>query len=136
MQVFREESLRQDSPDEAERERFRDLAKSADVFIGSAVQDPVTAEWVSTIIEEAGVQTRFSAGCCPELGVTSLLGNYRPEPAASPLVRMLPDFLRDLIGGVNSGKAKDRLLWETLKGFYGRNSSEDLTFLALVLVDA
>ena len=48
----------------------------------------------------------------------------------------MPDFLRDLIGGPTSGTKKDRVLWDTLMGFYERNSSEDLTFLSLVLVDS
>lgn len=132
-QVFREEALREDSG--GERARFRDLAQTSDVFVGSAVKDPTTAEWISTVVEEAGIQTRFAADCSPELGQTSVLGKFRPEPAAPMLVRMLPDFLRDVIGGATSGTTKDRQLWDTLMGFYGRNSSEDLTFLSLVLVD-
>lgn len=134
MQVFRAESLRSDSVDD--RARFRDIAGSADVFIGSAIREPATAEWVSTVIEEAGIQTRFAADCSPELCQTTVLGGFRPEPPASPLVQILPDFLRDLIGGPTSGTKKDRVLWDTLMGFYERNSSEDLTFLSLVLVDS
>lgn len=118
-----------------ERGRFRDAAERADVFVGCAVEDPSAAEWIATVIEEADIQTRFSAGCSPELGRTSKLGNFRPDPPAPPLVRMLPDFLRDLIGGAKAGTKKDRQLSDTLMGFYERNSSEDLTFLSLVLVD-
>lgn len=132
--VFRAESLRSDSVDD--RARFRDIAGSADVFIGSAIREPATAEWVSTVIEEAGIQTRFAADCSPEVCQTTVLGGFRPEPPASPLVQILPDFLRDLIGGPTSGTKKDRVLWDTLMGFYERNSSEDLTFLSLVLVDS
>lgn len=119
-----------------ERERFLDLATKADVFVGSAVQEPSTAEWIAQVIEEADIKTRFSAGCPPELARTSLLGRFRPDPPAPVFVRILPDFLRDLLGGENSGKKKDRVLWDTLNGFYERNSSEDLTFLSLVLVDS
>eukprot|EP00903_Cladosiphon_okamuranus_P006721 g6558.t1 len=134
MQVFQEESLRQGSAEE--RARFLDMATEADVFVGSAIQDAPTAEWVAQAIEEADIKTRFSAGCAPELSRTSLLGRFRPDPPAPPFVRILPDFLRDLVGGENSGTTKDRVLWDTLNGFYERNSSEDLTFLSLVLVDS
>lgn len=136
-QVFREESLNQDetSADNSNRLKFCDAAANADVFVGSAVRDPSTARYVSTVIENTGIKTRFSAQCAPELSQASLLGGFRPEPQASPLVRILPDFLRDLMGGPGTGTAKDRKLFETLNGFYERNSSEDLTFLALVLVD-
>ena len=133
-QVFREESLRQGSSEE--RARFLDLATKADVFVGSAIQEPSTAEWVAEAVEEAGVGTRFSAGCPPELARASLLGGFRPDPPAPAFVRILPDFLRDLLGGENSGTKKDRVLWDTLNGFYERISSEDLTFLSLVLVDS
>ena len=81
------------------------------------------------------MRTRFVADCPAGLDRMSRVGNFRPEPPAPPLVRMLPDFLRDVIGGADSGTAKDRKLWDTLKIFYERNSSEDLTFLSLVLVD-
>lgn len=104
--------------------------------MGSAIQDPATAEWIATAIEEANVKTRFSAGCPPELARTSVLGTFRPYPPAPALVQILPDFLRDLVGGANSGTKKDRVLWDTLTGFYERNSSEDLTFLSLVLADS
>lgn len=135
--MFREESLNQEknSADNNDRSKFCDAAANADVFVGSAVRDPSTAKYVSAVIEDTGIKTRFSAGCAPELSQASLLGGFRPEPQASPLVRILPDFLRDLIGGPGTGKAKDRKLYETLTGFYERNSSEDLTFLTLVLVD-
>lgn len=133
-QVFREESLRKDSSDE--RAQFSDLAARSDVFVGSAIQDPATAEWIASVIGEADIATRFSAGCPPELARTSLLGQFRPDPPAPAFVRILPDFLRDLIGGPNSGTKKDRVLWDTLENFYERNSSEDLTFLSLVLVDS
>lgn len=133
-QVFQEESLRQGSA--KERARFVDVATKADVFVGSAIQDPSTAEFVAKVIEEADVKTRFSAGCPPELARTSLLGRFRPDPPAPLFVRILPDFLRDFVGGENSGTKKDRVLWNTLNGFYERNSSEDLTFLSLVLVDS
>ena len=132
--VFQEESLRSDHVED--RARFNELAGSADVFIGSAVRETEIAEWIATVIEEADIQTRFAAGCSPELGRTTVLGKFRPEPPASPLVRILPDFLRDIFGGATSGTKKDRLLWNTLMGFYERNSSEDLTFLSLVLVDS
>lgn len=118
-----------------ERARFRDVASRADVFVASAVEDPVTATWVSNTVEEVGIKTCFAAGCSPELGKTSALGGFCPYPEASQLMGMLPDFLRDVIGGPNSGTKKDRELWNTLMGFYERNSSEDLTFLSLVLVD-
>lgn len=104
--------------------------------MGSAVQDPATAEWIATVIEGADVKTRFSAGCRAELARTSVLGTFRPHPPAPAFVRILPDFLRDLVGGASSGTKKDRVLWDTLTGFYERNSSEDLTFLSLVLVDS
>lgn len=134
VQVFREELLRKDNSEE--RARFLDLAERTDIFVGSAIHDSATAEWIATVIEEADVKTRFSAGCPPELARTSMLGKLRPYPPAPALVRMLPDFLRDLIGGANSGTKKDRVLWDTLTGFYERNSSEDLTFLSLVLADS
>lgn len=133
-QVFREESLRQGSSEE--RARFLDLATTADVFLGSAIQETSAAEWVAKVIEEADVKTRFSAGCPPELARASQLGRLRPDPPAPVFVRILPDFLRDLLGGEKSGTRKDRVLWDTLNGFYERNSSEDLTFLSLVLVDS
>ena len=126
--------MRSDRVDD--RACFHDIAGSADVFIGSAIREPATAEWIATVVEEAGIQTRFAAECSPELGQTTVLGRFRPEPPASPLVQVLPDFLRDLIGGPTSGTKKDRVLWDTLMGFYERNSSEDLTFLSLVLVDS
>lgn len=134
--MFEEESLsqQQNSPND-EQSRFCDAAANADVFVGSAVRDSSTAAYISNVIQDAGIQTRFSAGCAPELGQSSLLGGFRPEPAASPLLQILPDFLRDLIGGPGTGTKKDRQLWDTLTGFYDRNSSEDLTFLTLVLVD-
>lgn len=135
LQVFQAEELDENSGKGDERARFRDVAATADVFVGSAVQDASTAKFVSTVIQEAGIQTRFSVGCAPELSETSILGGFRPEPAASPLIQVLPDFLRDLIGGPGTGTAKDRKLWDTLTGFYKRNSSEDLTFLTLLLVD-
>lgn len=106
------------------------------MFVGSALQEPSTAEWIAEAIEEADVKTRFSAGCPPELARASLLGRFRPDPPAPVFIRILPDFLRDLLGGENSGTKKDRVLWDTLNGFYDRNSSEDLTFLSLVLVDS
>lgn len=134
-QVFREESLLPNDDDDEQRERFRESVGIADVFLGSAVKYASTAEWISSVVREADVKTRFVADCPRELSHLSLLGEFRPEPPASPLVQMLPDFLRDLIGGPNSGAAKDRKLWSTLQNFYGRNSSEDLTFLSLVLVD-
>lgn len=93
------------------------------------------SKWIAEVIDEAKVQTRFAADCAPVLEEMSVLGKFRPEPPASPFVRILPDFLRDLIGGEKSGTKKDRVLWDTLMGFYERNSSEDLTFLSLVLVD-
>ncbi|CAM9746847.1 unnamed protein product [Ectocarpus sp. 8 AP-2014] len=136
MKVFREESLRKDKDSSGERARFNDLAARSDVFVGSAIQDPATAEWIASVIEKADITTRFSAGCPPELARTSLVGKYRPDPPAPAFVRILPDFLRDLIGGPNSGTKTDRVLWETLNNFYERNSSEDLTFLSLVLVDS
>lgn len=133
-QVFREESLGPDSADE--RSRFLDHSARADVFLGSAVQNPDTAQWIAKAIEDADVNTCFSADCAPELSRTSALGQLRPYPPAPGFIRILPDFLRDLIGGASSGTKKDRVLWDTLTGFYERNSSEDLTFLSLVLVDS
>lgn len=126
--------MRQNSSEE--RTRFLDVAGRTDIFVGSAIQDPATAAWIATVIEEADVNTRFSADCPPELARTSVLGAFRPYPPAPALVQILPDFLRDLVGGANSGTKKDRVLWDTLTGFYDRNSSEDLTFLSLVLADS
>lgn len=126
--------MRQGSSEE--RARFLDQTSKADVFLGSALQEPSTAEWIAEVVEEANIKTRFSVGCPSELARTSLLGGFRPEPPAPVFVRILPHFLRDLLGGANSGTKKDRVLWDTLNGFYERNSSEDLTFLSLVLVDS
>lgn len=134
-QVFHEESLLSTDDDHEQRERFRKSVDIADVFLGSAVKCASTAEWISSVVWKADVKTRFVADCPPGLSRVSLLGKYRPEPPVSPLMQMLPDFLRDLIGGPNSGTVKDRKLWSTLQNFYWRNSSEDLTFLSLVLVD-
>ncbi|CAM9342803.1 unnamed protein product [Ascophyllum nodosum] len=136
LKVFREESLSLLPRDDTQRERLREALGLADVFLGCAIQDAPTAEWISGVVEEVDVRTRFVADCPAGLDRMSRVGNFRPEPPAPPLVRMLPDFLRDVIGGADSGTAKDRKLWDTLKNFYERNSSEDLTFLSLVLVDS
>lgn len=118
-----------------EHERFRDAVAQADVFVGSNVGDPSTAHWVSSVLKDVGVRTCFARDCSSELDEVSTLGEFRPFSTVSPLVQALPNFLRDRIGGAKSGKAKDRQLWDALVNFYERNSSEDLTFLTLVLVD-
>lgn len=129
-QVFREESLRPDSAEE--RSRFLVHSARADVFLGSAVQDPATAEWIAKTIEDAGVETCYSIGCLPELSRVTSLGQFRPYPLAPRLVRILPNFLR----GRRRGTKKDRALLKTLTSFYERTSSDDLTFLTLMLVNS
>lgn len=135
--MFDAESLRPggvDIGDETpEHARFRNAANQADIFVASAVHDASTSEWISAVLEDVRIGTCFAADCVPPLDEVSVVGGFRPTADTPALLRLLPGFVRDWIDG--SDVSRDRKLWETLVTFYDRNSSEDLTFLTLVLVN-
>ncbi|CAM9486818.1 unnamed protein product [Choristocarpus tenellus] len=136
MQVFSSDNLLEEGKSGSEgQEDFIASLSSADIFIASTVKDPIVSQWAAKEVSKSGVKTRYCRDSVGELGEASLLGEYRPQPGDSTVPRWienLPDFLQNILFGATK---KDRELWSTLGGFYDRNSSEDLVFLVLVLVD-
>jgi hypothetical protein len=107
--------------------------QGADIFIAMGIADPATATALAAAAEHtARVPTRLAFDCAPALAAAAQFGSYRPA-AFRGLPPRLSRFRAALPRG---GSGADRALASLADTFYGRCTSEDLTFMALSLVDA
>jgi hypothetical protein len=120
----------------SDMQAVRDAAHGADFLLAAHVEDEAVAEELVALSRD--VPSRLCFECAPRLMEVNRLGTFEPNNPAASSAGGIVTRLSVLLGWGPwaAARAADKSLFETVKIFWDRFTSEDLIFMTLSVIDA